>query len=300
MLHVTPQDLRTTRERTAEPYDFRRPTSLAREQSRMLELAFETFARAWGTQMTARVRVLSHATCHRVVMQSYDEYSASLPSTTAMVLCTIGDTDAKAVVQFPASDALGWVHHMLGGHAGESFPERTFTPIELALVRRIMDDSLEDLQYALGALLVAPIAVDGVQYNSQFAQAAPTTELMIIAEFALTVGERETRATVALPAASLLPRLGSGLGAASTANARSLVEAQVQTVPVEVSLRLAEAPIRPGVVLGLAVGDVIPLPHPEHRPLQLSVNGEVLADAAVGTSGSRRALVVVSMKESPR
>ncbi|MET0975530.1 MAG: flagellar motor switch protein FliM [Leifsonia sp.] len=299
---MTLQDVRSApaRERTVEPYDFRRPTSLAREQSRMLELAFETFARAWGTQMTAEVRVISHATCLRVTMQSYDEYAAALPSTTAMVLCTIGDTAAKAVVQFPAPDALGWVHHMLGGHAGESFPERAFTPIEHALVRRILDDALEDLQYAFGALLVDTIAVDGVQYNSQFAQAAPTNELMIVAEFALTVGERETRATVAIPASCLLPRLGSSVGSSAPGDARSLVEAQVQTVPVEVSLRLTAASVRPGDVLGLAVGDVIPLPHPEHRPLHLSVHGETLAEAAVGTSGSRRALVVVSMKESSR
>lgn len=265
----------------------------------MLELAFETFARAWGTQLTARVRVLSHATCLKVVMQSYDEYAAALPAATAMVLCTVGQLPAKAVVQFPAADALGWVHHMLGGKAAEAFPERTFTAIEHALVRRIMDDALEDLRYALGSLLVDPLVVDGVQYNSQFAQAAPTTQLMIVAEFALTVGERETRATVAIPADALLPRLGA-TPAAAPAGARELMQAQVHTVPVEVSLRLAEATVRPAEVLGLAVGDLIALPHPEHRPLELRVNGEPLADAAVGTSGSRRALVVVSLKENQR
>jgi flagellar motor switch protein FliM len=272
--------------------------SLAREQSRMLELAFETFARAWGTQLTARVRVLSHVECLRVGMRSYDEYAASLPAATAMVLCTVGDAAAKAVVQVPAADALGWVHHMLGGASGEDFPERTFTPIENALVRRIMDDTVEDLKYALGGLLSVPIEIDGVQYNSQFAQAAPTTELMIVAEFTLTVAERVTSASVAIPADTMIAGLGGGT--TSQEDAPGLVRAQLHAVPVDVSLRLAEAAVRPGDVLGLAVGDIIPLPHPEHRPLELTVHGKRLADAAVGTSGSRRALVVVSMKENHR
>uniref|UniRef100_UPI0037045857 hypothetical protein n=1 Tax=Vibrio cidicii TaxID=1763883 RepID=UPI0037045857 len=70
-------------------YDFRRPTTLAREHSRVLELAFETFARQWATQLTAKVRVLSQVTCDSVAMQTYDEYAASLPATTAMVLCEL-------------------------------------------------------------------------------------------------------------------------------------------------------------------------------------------------------------------
>ena len=69
----------------ATVYDFRRPTTLAREHSRVLELAFETFARQWGTQLTAKVRVLSQVECLSVQMQTYDEYAASLPATTAMV-----------------------------------------------------------------------------------------------------------------------------------------------------------------------------------------------------------------------
>ncbi|WIB12630.1 FliM/FliN family flagellar motor C-terminal domain-containing protein [Curtobacterium sp. MCPF17_052] len=69
-------------------------------------------------------------------------------------------------------------------------------------------------------------------------------------------------------------------------------------MPVGVSLRFAPATVLPAQVLGLAVGDVLPLPHPQHRPLTISVDGEPVGTAAVGANGSRLAGVVVTTTAS--
>lgn len=287
------------RSRPVDVYDFRRPTTLAREHSRALELAFETFARQWGTQLTAKVRVMSQASSEQVVMLTYDEYAVSLPGTTAMVLCSLENVTAKAVIQFPTSAALSWVGHMLGGNGLQQAPERKFTQIEQALVRRLMDDALEDLRYSLGTLLVTSISVESIQYNSQFAQAAATTDLMIVASFTVRVGENTSAATLAIPAEVLLPQLGEANPTSTVANAKELMRAQLARVPVEVALRLVPASVKPSVILNLAVGDVLPLPHPQHRPLDVTVHGHRLAHAAVGSNGPRLACVVVDTEEQP-
>lgn len=284
--------------KTVEAYDFRRPTTLAREHSRVLELAFETFARQWGTQLTAKVRVVAQVSCEQVAMLAYDEYASRLPSLTAMVLCELDDSASKAVIQFPTAAALSWVAHMLGGNGSYDPPERKFTPLEQVLIRRLMDDALEDLRYSLGSLLVSGIAVDAIQYNSQFAQAAATADLMIVAQFTIRMGDRLTPATVAIPAEVLLPQLGEANPMSTTANARELVQAQIAHVPVEVSLQLSPAMVSPNMVLGLAAGDLLPLPHPQHRPFDLAVDGMTLARAAVGANGSRLACVVVNTELS--
>lgn len=281
-------------QKTVEVYDFRRPTTLAREHSRVLELAFDTFARQWGTQLTAKVRVLSSVTCEQVQMLTYDEYASSLPSTTAMVLCALEGVSAKAVIQFPSSAALTWVSHMLGAVKPTALPERTFTPVEQALVRRLMDDALDDLRYSFGTMLADPISVGGFQYNSQFAQAAQKSDLMIVASFEIRVGERVAPGTVAIPADVLLSQLGESNPTIDAADARDLLGAQLASVPVGVSLTFAPAAVLPSVVLGLAVGDLLPLPHPQHRPLEINVDGQAVGRAAVGAAGSRLAGIVVS------
>ena len=277
-----------------ELYDFRRPTTLAREHSRVLELAFDTFARQWGTQLTASVRVVSQVSCELVIMQTYDEYASALPPMTAMVLCNLGSSDAKAVLQLPAAAVLGWVTYMLGGTRPRPVEERKFTQIEQALVRKLFDDALEDLRYSFGPLIVTPIAVDGIQYNSQFAQAAATADLMIVASFTVRVGDTSTPATLAIPAEVLLPQLGEANPTSTVANAKDLIAAQISGVPVELALRLTPAMVTPNRILGLSVGDVLAIPHPQHRPFEIAVDGQVLARGAAGANGARLACVIVS------
>jgi flagellar motor switch protein FliM len=277
-----------------EVYDFARPSTLAREHARVLELAFETFARQWGTQLTAKVRAVSQVTCEQVQMTTYDEYAASLPALTGMVLLPITELTSKGVLQLPLDAALTWVSHALGASKPLPTPDRTFTPIEQALVRKIVEDALDDLRYSFGGLLAQDVTVGGFQFNSQFAQAAQKGDLMIVASFSIRVGDRIAPGTLALPAEAVLPQLGEAAAHVSPADARALLDAQLESVPVGVSLRFAPAAVLPTQVLRLAVGDVLPLPHPQHRPLTIAVDGEPVGTAAVGANGSRLAGIVVT------
>lgn len=287
---------------TVEVYDFLRPATLAREHARVLELAFETFARQWGTQLTARVRLLCQVTCDLVRMQTYDEYASGLPPTTAMVLCSIDGIAAKSIMQFPTRAALNWVDHMLGGNGTKAATEeRKFTPIEQALVRHLVEEGLEDLRYSLGDLLLTDMTMDGIQYNSQFAQAAATGDLMIVATFGIRTGsDAPVIATVAIPEHVLMPQLGEANPPSLAENARGLLQRQLAYVPVDVSLQLNPIQVLPSRILSLAVGDLLSIPHPHHRPLDLIVGDQILGTAAVGVNGSRLACIVIDTEEKPQ
>ena len=111
--------------------------------------------------------------------------------------------------------------------------------------------------------------------------------------FELRVGDGVAPATVAIPAETLLPQLGDANPTRTTAEAKELMEIQMAWAPVELALRLAIAKVKPSDILGLSVGDVLPIPHPQHRPLELAVGGQLMGHAAVGANGSRLACVVV-------
>lgn len=283
-----------------EPYDFSRPTTLAREHSRVLEMAFETFARQWGTQLTAKVRVKTAITSEAVLIKTYAEYTENLPASTAMVLCALEGSEARAVLQFPIPAALSWVSHMMGGHGGQPTPDRPFTLIEQGLVKHLMEEALADLPYSFGTLLTAPVSLESIQYNSQFAQAASPASLMVVAEFTLQIGELSVPATMAFPAESLLPQMGAALQAGSTENAKDLIREQLMDTPVTVTMQLETAMVRPAEVINLAVGDILPLPHPKHQPFNITVDGTRLATATGATSGSRLAAMIVTTEEKTR
>lgn len=286
--------------KTVDVYDFSRPATLAREHSRLLEMGFETFARQWGTQLTATVRAKARITSESVVMMTYDEYTEALPSTTAMVLCALEGVDSRAVVQFPIPAALSWVSHMMGGHGGQSTPDRPFTPIEQGLVKHLVDAALEDLRYSLGSLLSIPVSFASIQYNSQFAQAAPPGALMIVAAFTVRVGEASAAATMAFPAETLLPQFGAANQAATAATAKDMIREQLLDTPLDVYLQLEAASVKPSAIVHLAVGDIVGLPHPKDRPFNVTVDGHRLATASAGTNGSRLAAVIVTTQENAR
>jgi len=282
-------------DRVPEAYDFRRPTTLTREQSRTLELAFETFARQWGTQLTAKVRLMSRVTFQQLLVWTYGDYVASLPETTGLVLCRTSEGEARAIVQFPTGGALGWISSMLGGVGNVGVTDRRWTVLEQSLVRRLVDDLLEDLRYSFGETLTAELAVDSVHFTTQFAQAAPTSEMYVVAAFTVKVGESSMPATIALPAGLVVPHVG--VHAAPHATELPQLVEHVSWAPVDVAVRLRPTDITPSAVLDLAVGDVIRLDHPHARPFEVTIDGQTLARAAVGSVGARLAAVVVDTEE---
>lgn len=286
--------------KVAQAYDFRRPTTLVREQSRILELTFESFARQWGTQLTTKIRTAATVVTEQVTMATYNDYAASLPVSTAMVVFSLGEQESSGVFQFPAEAALFWVTRMVGGSSPVPRVDRKFTHIEHALVVRLMEDALEDLRYSFGHLLAEAPVVDGIHFNSQFAQAAAMQTLMIVAVFTVQIGEHSWRATIALPSEVLMEKLGSSNQLSDAAAAPAQLRAQLAEAPVEVALALTPVSVTPGTILNLAVGDVLDLPHPTTVPFELTVGGRPIARATGVTRGSRRAGQIVTTEETNR
>ncbi len=290
-----------------EVYDFRRPMTLAREHGRVLEMAFETYARQWGNQLSARLRALSVVTLESVAMHSYEEYVRSLPQTTVMVLCNVEPGRNTAVVQVPGAMVMSWVDLLLGGPGTPSGDvDRELTDIEFQLVRSVLQHSLADIGYAFASVLPLEASVGSVQYNPQFVQVVPASVPVIVASFTLRVAETEQTATMMLPAELLLTALRAGESAdsrsddevAAHAEALASLARGVEDVPVPVSVRFSPVTVRPTQIIGLTVGAVLQLGHPTARPLDVVVDDVVLARAAAGTQGTRLACRIVTSEEN--
>lgn len=295
--------------RTPELYDFRRPMTLAREHGRALEMAFETYARQASTLLTSRLRVVAQATLVSVQLHSYDEYVRSLPTPTAMILCTLEQARATAVVQLPTDTTMLWVDYLLGGPGIVlADAERELTDIEWRLVRDLVQVSLGDLAYAFTSIVPLDTSVRSVQYSPQFVQAAAASDPVLVATLELVAGDHTSTATLMFPADVLLAPLRDG----DATVRRSLDEvreheeavgrlaAQVNEVPVGVSVRLAPVTVTPARLADLAVGDLLPLDHRVGNPMDVVVDDVVMARAALGSNGSRLACLVVTSEESTR
>jgi len=295
------------RQRTAEPepYDFRRPLTLQRDHARQLEIVSQRFARMWGTQLTARLRTNCSVTFEALALMTYEEYVASLPQPTGMVLCHMEPNRQTALVQMPVSAMLVWVDYLFGGTGrGDEREGRELTDIEFTVVRDLLQLALDDLHYAFNPVLTATLTVRSVQYSPQFVQAAGAGDAVVVASFTLHAGERSEPATLMLPADTVFQAMRDAVGEArgeaereALAAVRAELEAAVAAVPVEVAVRFAPLMVHPREVVHLGVGDVLPLVHPTSHPLAVVVDGIELAHATAGSQGSRLVCQVVAVQE---
>lgn len=284
-----------------QPYDFRRPTTLAREHSRVLEAAFDGFARQLATLLGARFHTKVQVTCESVHLSTYSQYTASLPSSTVMVLCKIDDLEPRMVAQVPHRTAIGWVSQMLGGgplSTEEDVEAHKLTPTDADLVTSVVQAMNVDLAYSLSGSLNTEPVVDAIQFNSQFAQAAAPADLMVIATILLSSVAGEETMTFAIPGEALLPNLGETNPLDPAEGIRDRITIALSEVPVEVTLSLKPARVTPPEAMGWTVGDLIRLPHAAHEPMRVLVGDKAYGSGIPATRGARQALKITTTKEA--
>jgi flagellar motor switch protein FliM len=285
------------------PYDFRHPTQLNREHVRMLQMAFDGFARRLTTLLTSGMRQICHVNQTDIAQRSYEDYIRGLEPTTLMVPVTAPQLTGTCVLQLPLPVALAAVDYMLGGPGGAQ-PVRTLTEIETGLVQNLLDSMVSVLSSAFDSIVGLTPTLGAIEYNPQFLQVGGATDAMLIASFATAIGNESGRMTVCIPLASLLPLLTAqrprGLTRDDTLDSstvRERLRSRLGDVDMQLSVGFAPTSVSSDRLFNLAVGDVLRLDHKVGVPLRISSAGTIFAHAVAGRSGQRLAALVVETPE---
>lgn len=304
---------RKRRRGVVSEYDFTRPTALAREHSRALEVAFEAFARQFSTTLLTRLRQTCTVVCTGVGARSFEDHLAGQPGQGVFLTFRTEAGGASGLVVLEASTVMTALDFLLGGHGVVEptvlDPERELTDIDSRLIESLAGRLLTDLGTAFaGTVPMAPVLSD-VDQTSQFLTIAAGADVVLVADFTVALGEDAEPAalSVMLPLNPVLARLAESRGADSTeeqrrtaAQAADVLSRAVPELPVDVSVRMTPMALSVQAVTALAVGDVLHLPHPTARPLDVVTNDVALARAVPGTSGTRLACLVVNPDEETR
>ena len=284
------------------PYDFRRPVKLSRENTRTLQIVFETFARQASTVMTSALRSLSAFTLVSVEQQTYNEYVETLSDPTYLTVFTVDPVQHPAVLQMPLAATMTCVDRLLGGPGTSQQPERPLTELESVVVGGLFDRLVAEVRYAFASLVDVTPVITGVEYSPQLAQVASASDAVIVARFLLSQEEAEHEVTLCFSFNGLLPHLTTS--SSDTVSERELRERQnasarlaagFQEVPVEVGIRFRGIEADHAAEhAGLAVGDLIRLRHPAEAPLDVAAGDVVFAHATPGSHGQRLACLIVA------
>ncbi|MDT0200790.1 flagellar motor switch protein FliM [Nocardioides sp. AE5] len=286
-------------------YDFRRPIQLSREHSRILQLGFDSFARQATTLFTSSLRRVCEVGLSSIDQRTYAEYIDSLDPMTYMTLFSVDPMPGVGMVELPLAATMSCVDHMLGGPGSATQPLRHLSDIEGAVMSGLVERLLGEMRYAMAQIVALEPRVTGKEYSPQFAQMAAASEVMVVTEFALRIGDQAHRMTLCLPFTGLLPHLAQAAAPAPASDreraqrvrAAELLRASFDTVPVDVHARLRPTELGPDVLSALTVGDVVRLAHPSSAPIDVTVDGTVFAHATIGARGPRLAALIVGIPQ---
>src|SRR5450755_958506 len=118
----------------AQPYDFRRPDRIAKDQLRAIHLLHENFARSLASSLSAYLRAYVAVNLVSVEQLSFLEFSQCLPSPSCLVSLGMRPFEGNAVLEINTGLVFPILEMLLGGSQKNALKiNREITEIEQSI-----------------------------------------------------------------------------------------------------------------------------------------------------------------------
>jgi flagellar motor switch protein FliM len=280
-------------------YDFRTADRFPKEQIRTLNIIFETFSQLFSTRMATVVRGGVDCELRRVSEIAFGEYLSGLEPPMVMAVFTAPPMAGSQLFTLSPETSYMFINRLLGGaHPGNALSKQ-FTEIELALIRRILQDISRVYENAWEKVIRLECQLEKLETSPQFVQIAQAGESVAAVEFDIRIGGETGRMSFCLPHSAIEPiakHLNTRMWyeAAADAENRSERSEQIRSrlyrtpIPLSASFNETEASVED--IITLRLGDVIVLSHKTNEPVNVSVAHIPKFLADVGEREKRRAL----------
>ncbi|MCX6139022.1 MAG: flagellar motor switch protein FliM [Ignavibacteriales bacterium] len=281
-------------------FDFRLPHRLSKNQLRTMQAIHENFAESLSSYMLARLQTSVGVTVTAVDQLFYSEYVLSIPSPSCLYIFRIVESDATAIIEFSPQLAIALVPRLLGGISEPGQKPRLITRIEQNIVRGIAQRTLADLQKAWKIIADLSFKLDRYESEGDFAQIAPTSEIVLLVSFEVTFGDQKFLMNICFPTFALegvFAKLNiqyfsgmQGLKADSEWSRALLKKLRQTTVPVTGLLGTTTLTLRE--LMALQVGDVLRTNIPMESESDVIIGGRTRFRGRPGISKNRMSVKV--------
>ncbi len=287
----------------AQPYDFRRPDRIPKDQLRAIHLLHENFARSLASSLSAYLRAYVTVNLVSVEQLSFMEFSQCLPSPTILISLGLKPYEGNAVLEINPSLAFPVLEMMLGGKAaGQSPVNREITEIEEKILEGILRIILQDLREAWSAVAPLAFSVEAHETEPQLLQILAPNEAIVAISIEVRVGENAGMLNLGIPSITvkmLRQRFDQqwALRKSESSEAdRKRILTLVQAATVMLDTRLNGNTLRVEDLLDLKTGDILAFDYPVSRPLEVELNGKRRFSGEVVDNGRKRAVVLGDLR----
>lgn len=252
-------------------YDLATQERIVRGRMPTLELINERFARNLRLGLFNYMHRTTEISITPVRVQKYSDFVRNLVVPTNLNLVQVKPLRGTGMIVFDPSLVFLVVDNMFGGDGRfhSRVEGRDFTPTELRIVQGMLRVVFEEYEKAWKPVFQVKFEYIRSEMNSQFANIATPSEVVVTSSFTLGFGNSTAEMHVCLPYSMIEPIREVLYSAMQSDHVTfdkrwlaTLIK-ELQTAEVELSVRLGTAQIPLRRVLEMRAGDVIGIDIPE-------------------------------------
>lgn len=283
----------------AQPYDFRRPDRIAKDQLRSIHLLHETFARSMASSLSAYLRAYVVVNLVSVEQLSYMEFSQCLPSPSVLVSLGMKPFEGNAVLEINPALVFPILEMLLGGSAKFALKiNREVTEIEQSILDGLYRIILNDLRMAWQVVTPMEFAIEAHETEPQLLQILAPNEAVVAVSMEVRIGDNAGMMNIGIP--SIIVKMlrhkfdqqWSVRRSQSTEQEQARILRLIQLGMMNLDGRLSGPTLRVSELIDLAEGDVLTFDFPVEKPLDLYLNNRLKFRGHVVSTGRKRAFQI--------
>jgi flagellar motor switch protein FliM len=255
-------------DRKVMPYDLTSQDRIIRGRLPQLEVIYEKFMRSFRVSLSSSLRKIASIALTSTEFLKFGEFINTLPMPTCMSVLRFGNLRGSALLVIESKLAYALVDSFFGGadRPYSKIDGKDFTPIELSIVRKVVELAINDLEAAWSSIEKIGCSFVRTEVNPQFVGIVPPTDVVIASTFDVELENATGTISMVIPYATIEPikqKLSTGFQVESDQTDKRLwtaiIKEQLMDTALDIKVNLGETQILLEDLMTLKVGDVIPL-----------------------------------------
>ncbi len=261
-------------------FDLANQDRIIRGRMPVLEIVNDRFARLATNNLANTMRKRVDINPISIDMSKFGDFMRSLPVPTSLSIFKMDPLRGNAILVVDSRLVFALVESFFGGSGSQPKVEgRDFTPIEQAIVDRVVKIALSNLEDSWRPVHEVHLELVRSEVNPQFAAIVPPSDVVVVITFEVELENAIGSLIVCLPYSTLEP-IRSKLHASFQSERLEIDHVWVSRfkerlleTPVELLVRLGKTKITGRQLLNLEEGDLLLLDTDEEDLLECEVGG---------------------------
>ena len=261
-------------------FDLANQDRIIRGRMPVLEIVNDRFSRLCTNALANTMRKRVDINPISIDMSKFGDFMRSLPVPTSISIFKMDPLRGNALLVVDSRLVFALVENFFGGAGSQPKVEgRDFTPIEQAIVERVVKIALANMEESWKPVHEVHVEMVRTEVNPQFAAIVPPSDVVIVVTFEVELENAIGSLIVCLPYATMEP-IRSKLHASFQSERLEVdhvwinrFKERLMETPVEMVVRMGRTAISGRQLLYLQEGDIILLDTDEDELLEAEVEG---------------------------